>query len=213
MLVGSKPQQSKLHLAVSPISKPADTTVAIHPLLQNRWSPRAFDAEYNLGEQDLLALVEAARWAPSSSNGQPWRWSILVRGTAQFGEIVERGLTGSNAAWTPAASALAVLSLRTETDEGKPWGASAEFDGGLSAMQFVLQAEAIGLRAHFMGGIRKDEIAKTLNLDPKLRVMVVIAVGRQASQRVLGDEAAMQRELAPRTRLGLNEVVLHGLPN
>ena len=213
MLVGSNHAKSQLHLAVSPIPKPADTEAAIHPLMQNRWSPRAFDDQHTLSEQEVLSLVEAARWAPSSSNAQPWRWSILTRGIAEFEAVVERGLTGSNTVWTPAASALAVLSLRTETDEGKPWGASAEFDGGLSAMQLALQAEALGLRAHFMGGIRKEEIAQILSLDSKLRVMVVIAIGRQASAQALGDEAAIQRELAPRTRLSLSEIVLHGLPD
>ena len=213
MLVGSNHAQSQLHFAVSPISKPAETSVAIHPLFQNRWSPRAFDAQHNLAEQEVLSLFEAARWAPSSSNAQPWRWSILTRGTAEFEAVVERGLTGSNTVWTPAASALAVLSLRTETDEGKPWGASAEFDGGLSAMQLALQAEALGLRAHFMGGIRKEEIAQILGIDSKLRVMVVIAIGRQASAQALGDDAAIQRELAPRTRLSLSDIVLHGLPH
>ena len=198
---------------MSPISKPAETSVAIHPLLQNRWSPRAFDSGRELTSAEVFALLEAARWAPSSSNGQPWRWSLLLRGTAEFDALIERGLTGSNPLWAASSSAIAVLSLRTETDDGKPWGASAEFDGGLSAMQFALQTEALGLRAHFMGGIRKDEIAKILKLDSKLGVMVAIAVGHQAPAEVLGDEGAIQRELAARSRLGLDQVVLHGLPS
>ena len=197
---------------MSPIQKPAETEVAIHPLLQNRWSPRAFDATHSLTRDETLSLLEAARWAPSSSNGQPWRWSFVERGSSNFAALVEQGLTGFNAAWAPAASALVVLSLRTLTDEGKPWPASAEFDGGLSAMQLALQAEALGLRAHFMGGIRRDEISQVLELPADLKVMVVIAIGRQTSEQVLPDDAARQRELAARSRLSMQEVVLHGLP-
>lgn len=197
---------------MSPIQKPAETEVAIHPLLQNRWSPRAFDSEHSLTQEEVLALLEAARWAPSSSNGQPWRWSVVERDSALFAALAEQGLTGFNAAWAPAASALVVLSLRTLTDEGKPWPASAEFDGGLSAMQLALQAEALGLRAHFMGGIRREEIAELLKLPADLKVMVIIAIGRQVGEQVLPDDAARQRELAARSRLSLPEIVLHGLP-
>ena len=135
-----------------------------------------------------------------------------MRDSAEFNVVAEVGLTGFNAAWAPAASALAVLSLRTLTDEGKPWPASAEFDGGLSAMQLVLQAEALNLKAHFMGGIHKDQIAKTLGLPDDLRVMVVIAIGRQAAVEALPEGAPRDRELASRTRLSLAEITLHGLP-
>lgn len=79
-------------------------------------------------------------------------------------------------------------------------------------MQLALQAEALGLRAHFMGGIRRDEISQVLELPADLKVMVVIAIGRQTSEQVLPDDAARQRELAARSRLSMQEVVLHGLP-
>lgn len=197
---------------MSQLEKPADTEIAILPLIQNRWSPRAFDAQHVLSREEVIALLEAARWAPSSSNGQPWRWSLLQRGSAEFSAVAERGLTGFNTAWAPAASALAVLSLRTLTDDGKPWTASADFDGGLSAMQLVLQAEALGLRAHFMGGIHKDQIAADLALPRDLRVMVVIALGKQATAEALPEGAPREREQATRSRLALAEIVLHGLP-
>lgn len=195
-----------------PIQKPAESQVELHPLLQNRWSPRAFEAQHTLSREQVVSLLEAARWAPSSSNGQPWRWSLLTRGSVEFEGVAKEGLTGFNAAWAPAASALAVLSLRTTTDEGKPWPASAEFDGGLSAMQLVLQTEALGLRAHFMGGIHKNLIAETLGLPSDLHVMVVIAIGKQATAETLPEGAPRDREQAPRSRLSLTQIVLHGLP-
>jgi hypothetical protein len=86
-------------------SKAASTTVPVHPLLAERWSPRGFDQEHELGEQALTALLEAARWAPSAQNSQPWRFLVTRRGEQAHGQLFS-ALAAGNQAWAGAASAL-----------------------------------------------------------------------------------------------------------
>ena len=87
------------------MQKKADTSVPIHPILESRWSPRAFDAQATVSAEEMTAFLEAARWAPSSYNFQPWRFIISRRGDVVFEKICE-ALSGFNQVWAPTASAL-----------------------------------------------------------------------------------------------------------
>ena len=192
------------------IFKPAETIVPISPLIANRWSPRVFDATHELSHGDVLALAEAARWAPSSNNAQPWKLSILARGSAEFEAISETGLTGFNQSWAPNASAYAVVMADQVRPDGNPWDkAIAFYNAGLMSAQVVFEAEAMGLKAHYMGGIVHDQIEATLEVSG-VWVVNVIAIGKQGD--VSGVPAELQeREAAPRTRKSLEEIILHGL--
>jgi len=192
------------------MSKLAITAAPILPLLAERWSPRSYDANHTISEAELTSILEAARWAPSSSNGQPWRFSVATRGTELHTSVVA-GLGGWNAAWAPAASALIVLSALRTTADGAPY-ASAHYDLGLAAAQLSIQAQALGLHTHTMGGIMHDELHTTLKLDENLEVVVVITVGKIAPAEDL-EGVLHEREVAPRERLALDEIVLHGLGN
>src|SRR5687767_13334842 len=88
-------------------TKAATTAAPLHPLLAERWSPRAFDARHELTDSALTALLEAARWAPSASNTQPWRFAVALRGTAEHTALLE-ALAPGNRLWADAASALVV---------------------------------------------------------------------------------------------------------
>ena len=190
------------------MSKIAITAAPILPVLAERWSPRSYDANHTISESELTSILEAARWAPSGNNGQPWRFSVATRGTELHSAIVA-GLSGWNASWAPAASALIVLSvLRTHAD-GSPYK-SAHYDLGLAASQLTIQAQALDLHVHTMGGIMHDEIHEVLNLDDNLEVVVVLTVGKLAPAEDL-EGVLQEREVAPRTRLALDEIVLHGL--
>lgn len=192
------------------VSKPATTIVPISDLIANRWSPRVFDKDHTLSHGDLLALAEAARWSPSSNNAQPWKFSFLVRGSKEFEAVASAGLTGFNQTWAPNASMFAVVMAEQVRPDGNPWDkAIAFYNAGLASAQVVYQAESMGLRAHYMGGIVHDEIQAILGASG-VWVVNVIAIGKQGDAASVSEEL-QKREHAPRERKPLEEIILHGL--
>lgn len=189
-------------------SKPAITAVPIAEVLQQRWSPRSFDGTYEIADSDVLSILEAARWAPSAMNVQPWRFSVGKRGTEVFGQIAAH-LGGFNAAWSPKSAAYVVVSAFVNGNDVEH-GTTTQFDAGLATSQLVIQAHALGLHAHVMGGIEHAALAAELGYPENLAVLVVVAIGKVAPAEQL-EGPARDRELAPRTRLELDEIVLHGL--
>jgi nitroreductase len=192
------------------ITKPAQTIVPISELVANRWSPRVYDAQHELSHGDVLALAEAARWAPSSNNAQPWKFSILLRGTKDFEAITSLGLTGFNQTWAPNASAFVVVMAEQVRPDGKDWDkAIAFYNAGLASAQIVFEAESMGLKSHYMGGIVHDQIEEVLGLSG-LWVVNVITVGKQGDVSAVSEEL-QQREKSLRERKPLEEIILHGL--
>jgi len=183
----------------------ADTSVPIVPELDTRWSPRSFDADATVSDAQLDALLEAARWAPSANNFQPRRFIVARRGTHHFDTIVN-ALVGFNAAWAVKASALIVGIAETSTVEGdlRP---SAEYDLGGAVAHLVVQAQAEGLHTHQMAGVEWDQIIAAFDLAENLKPMTVTAVGFVDTADKLADALA-EREVAPRTRLPLSELVI-----
>lgn len=178
--------------------KPAQTNIPLLNLIKNRWSPRVFEANHSLTTEEIQSLGEAFRWAPSSSNQQPWHVVFLSRDNRLFEEIASKGLTGFNQAWAPSASVFAVVLARKE-EKGKARNQAATyFDVGLASMQMVLQAESMGLRSHFMGGIVPEQISEILQAED-FWVICVIAIGQQASIDGATAEIA-ERELSVRSR-------------
>ena len=190
-------------------NKIAITAAPIMPVLANRWSPRAYDTDYLLTQHELLSVLEAARWAPSANNGQPWRYSVLVRGTDLHTKLVP-ALAGWNATWAPNASALIVVSAESTTADGQPhpW---AHYDTGLSVGSLIIQAQELGLHTHHIGGLVREEIINLLKLDSNYEILTVIAVGKVAPAEEL-EGPAFEREVAPRVRLELDEIMLYGKP-
>lgn len=191
-------------------SRIAVTVAPILPVLAERWSPRSLDANYEISDQDLLSVVEAGRWAPSAMNVQPWRFSTAKRGSELFGKIASH-LGGFNASWSPKAAAYVVVSAFTNGDSGQP-GTTSQFDAGIATAQILIQAEGLGLHGHVMGGIDHVALHTELGYPENLAVLVVIAVGKGAPAELL-EGGAYDREVAMRSRLPLDEIVLHGLPN
>jgi nitroreductase len=190
-------------------NKIAITAAPILPVLANRWSPRAFDTDYKLTQHELLSVLEAARWAPSANNGQPWRYSVVERGTDLHSKLVP-ALAGWNAAWAPNASALIVVSAESTTADGQPhpW---AHYDTGLSVGSLIIQAQELNLYTHQMAGLNKELAAQVLDLPEGLEIITVIAIGKIASAETL-EGPLHEREVAPRVRKELDEIVLHGKP-
>jgi nitroreductase len=183
----------------------AESSVPLVPLLDERWSPRSFDPTATISDEQLDALLEAARWAPSAANKQQRRFIVGRRGTATFDAIVN-ALMGFNAAWAPNASALVVALAEVsgvKADE-LSW---AEYDLGQAVAHLTVQAHAEGLHTHQMGGVEWDKIVAAFDLTDNLKPLTVTAVGVVDEAHKLG-EALAARELAPRTRLPLEDLVL-----
>lgn len=188
----------------------AVTATPIAPVLAQRWSPRSFDREYLLSQNEALAILEAGRWSPSANNLQPWRFAFVSRDDKLHKELSEKGLTGFNQAWAPDASALIVLAVQKTSPDGKEIK-DRNYDAGLAASQMVVQAQELGLHTHQMGGIVHAEVHALLNLDDNQEVLVIIAVGKVAPAEQL-EGPAFEREIAPRVRLSLDEIMLYGKP-
>src|SRR3954462_5200266 len=123
--------------------KIAETSVPVHPLLAQRWSPRGLDAAHALDARSVQALLEAARWAPSANNSQPWRFLVGRRGEDTFTRLLGV-LAPGNCSWAHTASALILVAAQTVDDAGRtcPW---ALFDAGQAVAALSVQAEADGL--------------------------------------------------------------------
>ena len=188
------------------MSRSAVTSVPISPTLAERWSPRAYDPAREVPAELITAALEAARWAPSANNSQPWRFIVGTRGTDTFNKI-RGGLLSFNQAWTENAGALVLNVVDTQLDEGQrdDWH---NYDLGQSVAFFVAQANRDGLHTRQMGGIDAAALAAAFNLDTaRYRPMSVVALG------YLGDPAQLpdmlrEREHAPRERKALDEIVI-----
>jgi nitroreductase len=194
---------------VTELSKTATTAEPLHPLLADRWSPRAFDPEHRLTERQVTALLEAARWAPSASNSQPWRFAVAHRGSEAHRGVVE-ALASGNQAWAPTASALIVVVAQSVTPDGapRPWAA---YDTGQAVAHLSVQAEHEGLAVHQMGGFDRDRVAALLDGDDTLTPLAVVAVGRRVDADRL-DETLAGRERAARQRLPISDLLLSVRP-
>lgn len=186
------------------IDKTAPTDTPILDVLAERWSTRIFDPETPIDEAALASALEAARWAPSANNTQPWRFVVARRGTDAHAAIVA-ALMGFNQSWAADAAALVVFATVSSL-EGKPL-AWAAYDAGQAAAHFTVQAHASGLSTHQMGGFDRAALAQAFGFGEDLAAVTVMAVG------ALGDienasEALRERELAPRTRRPIAESLI-----
>ncbi|WIB60724.1 nitroreductase family protein [Curtobacterium sp. MCLR17_007] len=190
---------------VTTLSRSTDSSQPLVPLLEERWSPRSYDESATMTEAQLDAVLEAARWAPSAMNLQPRRFIAGRRGTETFRKINDN-LLGFNAAWAFRASALVVGVLETVSDGGdeRPF---AQYDLGQSLAALTVQAHAEGLHVHQMAGIDAQGLRAAFDLPERFLPYTVTAIGTVAHPDQLDDKAA-EREVAPRTRIPLDEVVL-----
>ncbi|MFM2321726.1 MAG: hypothetical protein RL612_873 [Actinomycetota bacterium] len=192
------------------MSKTAITAAPILPVIAERWSPRAFDENYEISKHELLSILEAGRWAPSAMNGQPWRFSVAVRGDDVF-EDVRGALLGFNQEWSKCSSALIVISIKNQKEDGSPYPI-AVFDAGLAAQNMMIQTTELGLQAHPISGIDVAAMHKVLDLPEDLTVLAALVVGKRADAKVLEGTPAYERELQTRVRHDLDDIVLHGKP-
>lgn len=192
------------------MTSPRTSDHAIHPMFLERWSPRAMTGEA-IAESTLSAFFEAARWAPSASNIQPWRFLYGRAGTPAFQAIFD-GLVPFNQGWAAKASALVVvLSKKTSVPPGKteanpnPWHS---FDAGAAWMSLALQVHHAGWSAHGMGGFDAAKLRERLNVPADVAIEAVVAIGKRGDKASLPD--ALQAREMPSERLPLSQVVAEG---
>lgn len=186
-------------------NKTANTAVAIHPHLANRWSPRGFNADHRISDDELQALLEAARWTPSCSNTQPWRFIVARRGDETFQRIVDN-LKPNNQTWAQVASLLIVVCAVTTDDNGnfQRW---AEYDAGQAVATMTVQASELGLHVHQMAGFEAEGMRTTFELPEQLTPITVVAIGEFNPEADL-PEVLAERERAPRERRSLEELLI-----
>jgi len=190
------------------LKKPAQTTRDLHPLIRDRWSPRAFDSSKPVPQDALISVLEAARWAASSNNVQPWRFIVATSADKEGHAKALAGFNERNQRWAKLAPVLIIALYRKLNDQGAPNGGAA-YDLGAAVAQAVLQATALGLVVHQAGGIEKDKIRAAYNIPDDTEVAVAFGLGYQAEEHVLPDDLR-ERELAPRARKDLSELIFAG---
>ncbi|WP_019855935.1 nitroreductase family protein [Actinopolyspora mortivallis] len=184
--------------------KPADSSVPLHPLLAERWSPRALSPEPAVTDKQFTALFEAARWAPSWGNTQPARFVAGRRGETTFDKL-HATLSRGNHGWAGNAGALVLGVARKLDEKGEPFP-YGEYGLGLAVENLVLQAVAEGLVAHQMAGFDRDAARQAFGVPEDYEPLVVIAVGAQGDGDEL-PERLREKENAPRQRVALEELV------
>jgi nitroreductase len=173
-------------------------------LLRDRRSFSSFDPEHVLSHRELTSLLEAAQWAPSAGNSQPWEFVVALRGDGGHRVIVDN-LSRGNAGWVPHASAvlLGVTKIRSGVEEDAPaFSDYAEYDLGQAAAHVTLQAEALGLNAHQFAGFDHDAVAAALGVPVNFKVLAGMAIGRHIEST---DEGLRDREARPRTRRTISD--------
>ena len=191
-------------------NKPAISSVPIHDILQNRWSPRSFDADKSIDPQTLTALLEAARWAPSCFNDQPWRFLVCNKTThLSAWEKLLSTLGEKNQIWARNAPVLILsMAMHEFGHNGKPnrW---SMYDAGAASVSLCLQATSMGLATHQMGGFDAAQCKQSFDLPDACNPMSVIAVGHRAAAELLPDDLR-ETELKARSRKPLNECFYFG---
>jgi nitroreductase len=179
----------------------------VNKLFLQRWSARAY-LDARLEEADVLTLLEAARWAPSSYNEQPWRFLYALRGSAHYPEFLAV-LNDFNKAWAQHASALVLVSTkRTLAKDGMP-NIHALFDAGAATENLALQAASMGLSVHAMGGFDHELARTTLKIPIEYDVPAMLAIGYPGKKETLPPQ--LQEREFPSMRKPLSEVAWEGL--
>ena len=189
-------------------AKPAPTIHPIDPLLAGRWSPRAFSAQAVTAEQ-LNSILEAARWAPSSSNIQPWRFLVWDRFLdAHAYDRAFATLVPFNQDWVRGCPVLIAACASTVNSRGEP-NRTAWYDTGAAAFSLTLQAHALGLAAHQMGGFDPALLRVAFQVPAEVEIIAMIAIGHHGDVQQLND-TLREREQAPRGRLALGDIAFAG---
>ncbi|HEY6945466.1 MAG TPA: nitroreductase family protein [Candidatus Acidoferrum sp.] len=190
------------------MQKPAPSDFPIHELIRNRWSPRAFEGKA-IPEEVLRSLFEAARWAPSSNNEQPWAYIVATKDDkANFDKILGT-LVEFNQGWAKSASALAIAVAKLTFAKNNAPNRNAPYDTGAATALLSVEATARGLVVHQMAGFDPEKAQQTFAIPEGWEPLAAIAIGYPGNPDSLPPKLK-DRELAQRTRKPIREFVMTG---
>jgi nitroreductase len=190
------------------MQKPATADFPIHELIRDRWSPRAFSSK-PIDHAVLASLFEAARWAPSSSNEQPWAYLVATKNDVENFAKAISVLVEFNANWAKEAQVLAIaVSSLTFHANGTP-NRNAFYDTGAATALLCVEATARGLAVHQMAGFDPAKAKQVFGIPEGWEPIAAIAIGYPGDPQSLPDKLR-DREVAPRTRKPLAEFVMSG---
>lgn len=178
----------------------------INPLILSRWSPRSIKDE-SISDDELMSLFEAAKWAPSSRNGQPWRFIYAKKNTEHWNKFFNF-LTDSNKLWCKNAPVLIVIISRKNFEQDNLFSRNHSFDTGAAWENLALEATNKGLMAHPMGGFDVDKARKVLEIPDDYEIEIMVAIGKKGAKENL-PENLQQREF-PNGRKLLKEIIMEG---
>ena len=193
------------------MKNPVKRATPDHPIqdtLAERWSPYGF-SERPVGADDLCSLFEAARWAPSSYNEQPWRYLVATKDDAgEFSRLLSCLVEG-NQAWAKSAPVLVITVARLSFTKNEKPNAAAIHDIGLASANLTFEATRRGLHVHQMIGILPDRVHELYEVPEGYRAVTGIAIGHASDPATL-DDRYRERDTTPRTRKPLDEIVFSG---
>ena len=190
------------------MQKPAPSDSPVHELIRNRWSPRAFSDE-PIPEDVLRSLFEAARWAPSSNNEQPWAYIVATKDDKENFDKVLGTLVEFNQGWAKNASALAIAVAKLAFAKNQAPNRNAQYDTGAATALLSVEATARGLVVHQMAGFDPKKARETFGIPEGWDAIAAIAIGYSGDPDSLPPKLK-DRELAPRTRKPIREFVMTG---
>jgi len=189
------------------MQKAAPAAAPIHELIRNRWSPRAFSDKL-VPPTVLRSLFEAARWAPSSNNEQPWSFIVGAREDKENFDKILGTLVEFNAGWARHAAVLGIVVSKLQFSNGTP-NRNAFYDTGAASVLLTIEAVAQGLVTHQMGGFDPQKAKEIFGIPDGWEPIAAIAIGYPGDPNSLPDKLR-DRELAPRTRKPLSDFVMTG---
>ena len=186
-------------------AKHAPEVDGVLPLFHSRWSPRSF-SDRDVDPADLAKVFEAARWAASSYNEQPWRFFVGTRNSEPYNKILD-ALMPFNQAWAGNAPVLILGTAKTKFSHNDAPNRVALYDLGAASSYLTLQAAALGLATHQMAGFDADAARKAFEIPEDYLIGAVIALGYQGEPAALPNPQFIETEVAPRQRKPLSEIV------
>lgn len=183
------------------------STYQINPLILNRWSPRSMTGE-ELDNEEIMSLFEAARWAPSSYNNQPWRFIYAKRNTEHWDRLFNL-LAEGNRAWAKNSALLVVVISRKNFEYNEKPARTHQFDTGSAWENLALEAFSRGIVAHGMQGFDYDKARIDLEIPIHFEVMAMIAIGKKGSRENLPPELQEKEKLTDRKPL--KDIVMEGI--
>lgn len=180
-------------------------------LIRERWSPRAYDSARPLAEDTLMRLIEAARWAPSSRNEQPWRFVVVdARKDVEAHTALVATLSKGNQAWAPNAPMLVAVCVKMLVGDTAEANRHAYYDTGHAVALFTMQAQALGLGVRQMEGFDRPAATAVLGVPDDYEIAVVMAVGYPAAPETLATERHRELEVTPRSRRSAADSLFRG---